>query len=121
MGSRCPRRNGSATTARWPEGDKLRLWAGQMKGFNATAMWYCREAMKQPHSPLREARARRRLAVAGVSLLLPLLAGCDAGVRYPDYSNTPSPLYGGRPCPASATSRSGGVATPWDCTVSRDT
>ena len=42
------------------------------------------------------------------------IAGCTGvGTHYdPD---APSPLYGGRPCPASATSAAGGEPTPYDC------
>ena len=89
-----------------------------MRDFNVLDLWY---AIRAPGRGATPSAARRRVSRAiGAGLLLLLLAGCGAGVTYPDYSNTPSPLYGGRPCPGSATSRSGGVATPWDCTVLRD-
>lgn len=54
-----------------------------------------------------------RMVVPGALALA--LAGCQPA-NVPDYSNTPSPLYGGvAPCPGSATSASGGPATPYDC------
>ena len=51
------------------------------------------------------------LLAVGVVLML---AGCN-GVRSPYPPNAPSPLYGGAPCPGSATSASGGEPTPYDC------
>ena len=46
---------------------------------------------------------------------LALLSGCGAGVVNHYAPDAPSPLYGGNPCPASATSASGGDPTPYDC------
>ena len=94
-----------------------------MKVFNVRMLWYHTNAMRGRSispAPMPSAPRGARLPLAVAASLLLLLAGCAAGVRYPDYSNTPSPLYGDRPCPGSATSRSGGVATPWNCTVLRD-
>jgi hypothetical protein len=51
------------------------------------------------------------LVASGLALSI---AGCTGvGTHYS--ADAPSPLYGGRPCPASASSAAGGEPTPWDC------
>jgi hypothetical protein len=47
--------------------------------------------------------------------LVLLLAGCGHGVQQNYNPNAPSPLFGERGCPGSATSMAGGEATPLDC------
>ena len=47
--------------------------------------------------------------------LVLMLAACGAGVGTHYSPNAPSPLYGGAPCPGSATSMAGGDPTPYDC------
>jgi hypothetical protein len=47
--------------------------------------------------------------------LLLLLAGCGHGVQQNYDPYAPSPLYGGAPCPGSASSMAGGDPTPFDC------
>ena len=53
----------------------------------------------------------RFLIPVGLALLV---ASCG-NPRVYQYDSEPSPLYGGGPCPGSATNSAGGQATPLDC------